>query len=363
MVLLAVLAVSLPVAARCQETRDGLGDVEKWAEAGTRDVRTGMSLAPILAYEPTFGTIIGGAIFLERPENPRFRLMSRVGFSTEGEYSVLFDRKQWLKDNTFYRLELEVDSFARPYYGEGMTTLPDRKIMLDGTVSRARLMLKWRGHLGSRISFGPFLDFRGANLDAVDGTDLSAPQYDEATLGLGFRFFYDGRDSSLSPTHGVFDTLTLRLVPEPLSNFDDMATFLQAEVDHRNFVSLGRSLVLGWKLFAGATWGRPSYQYRYSLGGPYDLRGYFTNRFRGDKIYVAQMEVRQRVTRILGSTMSVAAFGEVGEVTDHWFGDPETSYGGGLRLTLPPDHVAKVRLDFAWAEDQESIYFIFGEAF
>jgi hypothetical protein len=53
----------------------------------------------------------------------------------------------------------------------------------------------------------------------------------------------------------------------------------------------------------------------------------------------------------------------IGEATDDWFESPGFSCGFGLRFALPPDYVAKARLEFAWSEDQQSIYFIFGEAF
>jgi hypothetical protein len=336
-------------------------DIREWAEHGQKDIRTGMSLAPIIAFEPTFGTIIGGAVFLDRPETPRYRLASRLAFSSDGEYSVLMDIKRHLADNTFFHLEVEVDDFARPYYGEGMETTAEDRIMLEGTVSRTLFFLKCRNQ--GKLTMGPFLDFRGADLNSVDGSDIPVPEYEAATTALGFCVFYDGRDNHLSPTSGVYDTLTLRLAPKGLSSYEDNRTFFQAEVDHRKFTAPIAESVVGWRFYLAGSWGKPSYQYRYFLGGPYVLRGFYTNRFRGDKVYAVQVEGRREITHLWGSTVSLAAFMELGEATDNWFGDPKSSYGGGLRFTLPPDHVAKVRLDFAWAEDQNSIYFIFGEAF
>ena len=259
--------------------------------------------------------------------------------------------------NSYFHLEIEIDDFARPYYGEGMDTSPDESIFLEGTVSRLMYFLKFRK--GGKVSFGPFLDYRSVNEEGVDGASVPAPNYDGAALGLGMHFFYDTRDSRLSPTSGVFDALTIRYVPDSLSTFEGGDTFFQAEVDHRIFYSPAAGTVLAGRLHLGGSWGEPSYQYRYSLGGPYELRGFFTNRFRGNSLYVAQGEIRQNLFWILSS----AVFAEAGEVTDGSFHSPETSFGGGLRMTLPPDHIAKARLDFAWAKDQKSIYFIFGEAF
>lgn len=331
------------------------GDVFK--EINRIGSSTGMSLAPILAYEPTFGTIYGGAVFLERLFAPQYSFNGRLAFSTEGEYSALFSLKKWVDRDTYFHLEVEIDDFARPYYGEGMETSPDDRIFLEGTVSRLLYFLKFKE--SGKLSLGPFLDFRGVRLEAVEGDSLEAPEYDEATLGLGMRFFYDNRDSKLSPTAGVFDTMTVRYVPDSLSAFKGSGNFFQAEVDHRIFYTPASGTVLAGRLHMASSWGDASYQYRYSLGGPYELRGYYTNRFRGDRYYIAQGEVRQDLFWIF----SGAVFAEAGEVTDDRFDSPETSYGFGFRMTLPPDHVAKARIDFAWAEDQHSIYFIFGEAF
>lgn len=334
-----------------------LHEFDVFAEIDRIGSSTGMSLAPILAYEPTFGLIYGGAIFLEKPFAPQYEFNSRLAFSTEGEYSVLVSLKRFYYPDRHFHLELEVDDFARPYYGEGMSTAASEEIFLEGTVSRLLYFLKWRK--SGKVSWGPFLDFRGVDPGGVDGSDVVPPEYDEASLGTGFWFSYDGRDSKLSPTSGVHDTLILRLVPDSLTSYEGSSTFYQAEVDHRIFGSPIGGLVLAGRIHLGASWGQPSYQYRYSLGGPYELRGFFTNRFRGKRFYSLQGEVRKDLFWIF----SGAVFAEMGEVTDGSFDSPETSFGAGLRMTLPPDHIAKVRLDFSWAKDQKSIYFIFGEAF
>ncbi len=354
---LVILLLTYPGAESLAEHR-GLAHLpDIYSEISSIGSSTGMSLAPILAYEPTFGTIFGGAVFLEKPFATQFTFNSRLAFSTEGEYSALVSLKRYIGPLNYYHLEIEVDDFARPYYGEGMDTASDDNIFLEGTVTRAMFFLKFLENW--KISMGPFLDYRGAELEDVEGNSLVAPVYDEQTLGLGMSFFYDDRDNQLSPTSGVFDTLTIRYIPDSLSTFKGSNEFFQAEVDHRIFYSPTPGTVLAGRVHLAHSWGDPSYQYRYSLGGPYMLRGFFTNRFRGQDLYALQEEVRQDLFWIF----SGAVFAEIGEVTDDRFDSPETSFGGGFRMTLPPDHIAKARLDFAWAKDQHSIYFIFGEAF
>ena len=355
--ILVALLVMYPGKALLAENKGLVNEIDIFSEIDRIGSSTGMSLAPILAYEPTFGLIYGGAVFLEKPFAPQYEFGSRLAFSTEGEYSAFVSLRRFYYPERLYHLELEVDDFARPYYGEGMSTNASEKIFLKGTVSRVLYFLKIQ--TTGKISWGPFLDFRGADSKGVDGDAVPPPVYDEASLGSGPWFFYDGRDNKLSPTDGVYDTLILRLVPDFLTSYEGVSAFFQAELDHRIFRSPAEGLVLAGRIHLGNSWGQPSYQYRYSLGGPYELRGFFTNRFRGKRFYSLQAEVRKDLFWIF----SGAAFAEMGEVTDSSFESPETSFGAGLRMTLPPDNIAKVRLDFAWARDQHSIYFIFGEAF
>jgi len=332
-------------------------EVQEYGELTLLQSDTGMSLAPILAYEPTFGMIYGGAVFLEREQPPQYKFNTILAFSSDGEYSVVANLKKWVGKDTFFHLELSVDNFARPYYGEGMDTVASEKIDIEGSVYEASYFLKFEDK--GKVSLGPFLEYRGADQGEIIGGAVEPPEYNESSVGVGMYLFYDGRDSELSPSSGVYDNLTIRYVPESLSTFKGSDTFFQAEVDHRIFHSPAPGTVLAGRIFMAGSRGDPSYQYRYSLGGPYELRGFYTNRFRGENVYLVQGEVRQDLFGIF----SGAAFAEIGEVTDNRFNSPETSYGGGIRMTLPPDHVAKVRLDFAWAEDQKSIYFVFAEAF
>jgi hypothetical protein len=352
-----ILLSGYPRTASCDHTISSADEFQGFAEREAPEAPTDMSLAPILAYEPTFGIVMGGAVFLEKPYDPRYRLFTRAAFSERGEYSVLFNLRSWFEEERFYHLEVEIDDFARPYYGEGMDTSASNSIFLEGTV--ARVLYHFNSRKDRALTYGPFLDYRAADSESVDGTDVEPPEYIESTVGLGFYVSHDGRDSRLSPTTGRYTTMAVTLVPEPLTTYTSSRTFLQAEVDHRIFHSLGEGLVLAGRLNVGGSWGAPSYQYRYSIGGPYKLRGFYTNRFRGDKFYVVQGELRKHLFWIGSGAIHV----EMGEATDDWFESPLFSYGLGLRFTLPPDHIAKARLDFAWSEDQHSIYFIFGEAF
>jgi hypothetical protein len=64
------------------------------------------------------------------------------------------------------------------------------------------------------------------------------------------------------------------------------------------------------------------------------------------------------------SWLSGVAFAETGEATDGDFkGDLSTSFGGGIRIALPPSGMMKARIDYGQGRDQSGIYVAFGHAF
>ena len=128
------------------------------------------------------------------------------------------------------------------------------------------------------------------------------------------------------------------------------------------FIPFGESVVLAGQVKMGTTSGEPGFQFRYDLGCSKKLRGFQRNRLRGRHYYLTQVEVRVSFTRRIG----MVAFGGVGDVGDSKrsdFRSPKPSGGFGLRIGLPPDFVAKIRLDIGVCGDERNFYLNFNEAF
>jgi hypothetical protein len=92
------------------------------------------------------------------------------------------------------------------------------------------------------------------------------------------------------------------------------------------------------------------------------MRGVTLNRFRGQHFYEAQGELRLRVLNWL-SLVGFAAFADAADVSIADFTTPKLTGGGGLRLGLPPDYVAKARFDVGFSQDGWNFYLKFNEAF
>jgi outer membrane protein insertion porin family len=135
--------------------------------------------------------------------------------------------------------------------------------------------------------------------------------------------------------------------------------FSQAGFDLRRFARLRRSLVLGSRALAGATQGRPSYLFRYRLGGLDTLRGYKDNRFRGSEFFVIQEELRW----LLKKWLSINVSADLGGIRDDAYRQLKATAQAGLRLGLPPDWGQKLRVDFGVGADQATFQIQFGEIF
>ena len=93
------------------------------------------------------------------------------------------------------------------------------------------------------------------------------------------------------------------------------------------------------------------YMLRFSLGGPDTLRGFHQNRFRGESFYLSQTELRYTPFLFL----TLVGFVDLGVAGDQPFSaGPRYSFGGGLRIGLPPDYRHKVRIEWGEGEDQQN---------
>lgn len=173
---------------------------------------------------------------------------------------------------------------------------------------------------------------------------------------------YDSRNNWRDPKTGAFHQLTLACKP-PLENL-----YCKGEGDFRLYLSLLKNTslyhsfknsVLALRAFAGSSFFSPgSYSLVYSLGG-HDffqnlnpMRGFKHNRFRGDKMYFAQTELRFPIWQ---KYIDGVLFAELGEVADYdkSFEGFVMDYGGGLRFGLPPDYDLKIRFDFGAGLDKQ----------
>ena len=159
---------------------------------------------------------------------------------------------------------------------------------------------------------------------------------------------HDSRDNWQNTTTGHYHTFSFGCVP----SLGYGSSFCSVDLDLRTYFYVQKNLRLALRGFGGTTLLAPStYSLAYRLGGVEVLRGFSDNRFRGDKIYFLQAELRRNLWK---DRVSGVGFLELGEVAsfDKKFEKPRWDYGVGLRFGIPPSYDIKARLDVGFSTDK-----------
>ncbi len=211
------------------------------------------------------------------------------------------------------------------------------------------------------------------------------------------RFVHNTRDFELDPSSGGYEglavefgtTSAVRFQPgDVITNPDGSTTQLYDEIpfdggfnrfsiDVRRYFSRGgrktdpqeKRRTLAVRLRAGVASGKLPFFEQFFVGGSESLRGYREDRFWGNSMLLASVELRHPIAQ---SIALVAPFVDYG---DAWGGNPDffigelsqnTKFGGnfgvgvGMRVTTPIGHL---RLDYGVGKDGGRTHFSMGHAF
>ncbi len=324
----------------------------------------GDALTPIIGYDPVTGLVVGGAWFFYPYEPRGIRGSLQLYGSPEqlrarAEFELIAMRAF---GEVSPRLWLRADSLEDRYFGRGMGT------DADDFVTTKPLALD--ASLGVGIGVAPHLDVGVHALvgarddDAAGAIAAQAPgtagAVNGVSAGLRLELVHDDRDNAFATRFGGRRMLWTEAWGVEAG---DAAYRQRTGVTLSQFVPLwAPDVVLALRAEAAFSVGRRAYATDFALGGGELLRGYVSNRFRGDHYVAGTVEVRAPLVWAL----SAAAFGEVGRVwASGASGGPAVavSGGAGLRVGLPPDRLVRLRFDVAFAPDQWGLFFKFNEAF
>lgn len=319
------------------------------------------AVSPVIGYDPVLGLILGGAYFRFPLRTPGSFFSGQVQAILSGQFNVLVDHTRY---GLFKRTDLNVTAsfsdYFQYYFGEGSATDAEVFEKIYASVYQLRPKLTYDLHRAWSASL--FADLRGRHeTRAVDRDDVQFIGQvfpEEHTLGFGTSVQVDTRDNTFSTKKGFFGQLSVVDVPRALNvdGADRGALLVNADLRYFRYIYNSR-YVLAARLSGGYADGDPSYLFRYTLGGAYTLRGFYSNRFRGSRYYAGQMEMRFPFY----GRFSGAGFMDVGDITDGAFTGARLSYGGGIRFALNAN--VKLRLDYGTSNDQSGVFFTFGEAF
>lgn len=341
------------------------------------------------SYSPDFGFLLGGSALmtfrtdkndmeLKRSVMP-FSIALTMGGAAVGSRPQIFFAGDRFRIFGTFSYKYNKDN----YYGVGYDTnhhvVRGEETTLF-TASYLQLNPQFLFRIGESDFFiGPAIDFtmdkmlkpsagvaRDAAYVAAGG---GADGYSNISSGLGIIANYDSRDLPANAYKGVYLEVRGTVYNKWVGSDTN---FYRAEIDYRQYVSVGKRKVLAWTAQSKNVFGDVPMTRMPLMGSPYDLRGYYMGQYRDKTSHVIIAEYRQmfnsdredfwgRLVRRLGWNVW-AGCGFVGDSPVHLNGVLPNA-GLGLRIEIQPR--MNIRLDFGrnFVDKQNLFYFNMTEAF
>jgi len=255
--------------------------------------------------------------------------------------------------------------FPAKYWGIGNETEDALEEDYTPDVFEVRGEIQWQVRDGWYL--GALAQYAARSLVEVADSGLlavgAAPGVGDGHLvGIGALFVYDTRNSTVSPTRGIYLQLRGVLYDALIGSDWEFSRFT---ADLRIYRPLtGRHLLAVRAVNDWAT-GTPPFDRLPQLGGDVLLRGYYQGRFRDRYLMAVEAEYRAPLWWRIGA-VGFAGVGQVaGGRNELSFGRFKASAGGGLRFLLDPKAGLNIRVDYGWAIDVGTggLYVNIGEAF
>lgn len=227
----------------------------------------------------------------------------------------------------------------------------------------------------------------------VTYSDLIRIVQDGDITGGSIRLVHNTRDFDLDPGAGSYDGISFefgtvsgngfRVEPDPdvdgseiLKPFPINGPFQKSSIDIRRYFSKGgkkltpqdKRVTLAMRLRAGIASGELPFFEQFFVGGAESIRGYQEDRFWGNRMLVASVELRKPIAQSISGVL----FADYG---DAWAGGkqvnitqlPQTQkfegflgVGVGMRVNTPIGHL---RLDYGIGSEGGRTHFSMGQAF
>lgn len=317
------------------------------------------TVSPVFGYDPTVGFIYGAAGFVYPLKVPAnyfdVQVMATVPGNLQLQSTLM--RYEILK-HADLRIPFKFSDLPEYYFGENDTTRADNYFQAFSTRFFVRPELEYSFSSHWKALF--FGDFRTRKENAIkdkSGDEIYARLFpDEKLLGLGIGMVWDTRDNKGSTKLGFYGSVNY----ENINGLNAVSTgnsgLLWGDFRYFHYIYTSK-YVFAARISGGISHGDPGYLFRYTLGGAEKLRGYYTNRFRGDHFYAIQAEFRFPVYK----RFSGVCFIDEGDAGDSIPDKILWSFGGGVRVSVNDNVV--LRLDYGKGKDQDGLFFTFGEAF
>ncbi len=295
-----------------------------------------------------YGLVLGAGLKLI--ENKTESYLSFSFLTSFTDYTDFSFGLRWNRpEEWFFRIYGTFGDNIQDYYGEGDQT-PNLYQTLKSTLDQGTCLFQVQLEKGFYL--GPSFQY------LYRGWTSSSLFPNESEWKAGVQASFDDRVPSVQPVMGRYLRIGLFTLPADVDDGIGTDVF-QWEGEGRLYEMVLDPICLVSKVRVGFTSGDPSYSFRYSLGGEWQLRGYNSNRFRGNNFWLVQEEARFPLFPYMGGALSV----DMGDITDSAFNNLLGSVQVGLRSTPLPYFGAIVRLDWGFGSDDNELWFDIGEPF
>lgn len=223
--------------------------------------------------------------------------------------------------------------------------------------SLAEVEYVWRTlpslYIGPKIAF-----------NYVNGRDFEKPELLQGeshrtfNLGVGFSIQYDTRDNVTASTRGIYLKLDQLFNPHILLN---KYAFSQTDLVASSFQSLWRGAIFATNFTARFTYGNTPWGLLPTLGGSYNMRGYFEGRYRDKCEFDLCFELRQHIWHRNGVAAWIGGGSIFSEFSALRLSHILPNYGIGYRWEFK--RFINVRLDLGFGRGQTGFIFSINEAF
>lgn len=298
-------------------------------------------------------------------------ISSVVSFTTKKQSNLKLQADIWAPQNRYHYLsEIRYKNFPFNFYGIGDQTNEANKdvvvqklFRLSGEIEKS-IRKGYYGGINSGFENYRFSDKEPGGI--YGGTPFTGKPGGKV-LFVGVSQVLDTRNTNTYTGKGAYLKLNYSYAPDLFGGDNYTGGLLKA--DFRAFKSLDKKIIMGLNVMHQALLGKNAPFYLLpQLGNDQMMRGYYSGRYRDEKLLAAQMELRYRLIPRLGF-VAFAGAGSVYGIHDFRLAQLKPSFGGGMRYFFDVERGLSIRLDYGIGEKrvneerQKGFYISLGEAF
>ncbi|BCE02852.1 hypothetical protein TYM08_P2915 [Marinicellulosiphila megalodicopiae] len=302
------------------------------------------SYVPIIAYEGTYGWILGVAYFRypnKLADNPSDQEFDVLLYAADGPVISLETR--WKKYTIAENLDLEIFGDVSNFYVKDYPNAQLEGILIDRQTSKINPKFTQNIKDTHNIVYEFTLDYK-------DYAEDAPAQYKNGmSVNTGVGYLIDERDNGTNSKKGYMLESSFNLKPHFLSTTKGGTFSTKLELDARYYHSItDKQTFVTRGLFQYTTGNLLDARF----GGSKIMRGFDSNRFIGKQALTLQNEYRAQFNKHLGAV----GFLSLGQIDTQ--NDIQINYGIGLRVGLPPDQTQQIRVDFGFDTQGNSTFML-----